>query len=720
VKQVVRSSRKGEIRVQETAVPRPGDGELVIRNSFSLLSAGTERSALEFDEKSLLGKARSRPDLVRKVVERARREGPIAAAQAAFSKLDEARPLGYSCAGIVESVGRDIPAGLFQPGMRVACSGAGYANHAEFIVAPASMCTPVPDGVGLDSACYVTVAAIALHGVRQAQPALGERAAVIGCGLIGQIAVQLLAANGVSVLAIDTNAARVDLARASGARMGARPGHDDVNAAALSMSDGFGLDFVIVCAASDTSEPIELAAMISRDRARVISVGATGLTLPRRPFYEKELSFNISRSYGPGRYDPVYEEASIDYPIGYVRWTEGRNFQAVVELMESGALNVGKLTTHRFPIDQATEAYDLIRGAREPFLGVVLEYMEDRQSCLSGQAEARQAGLPVLQTSDPNSVSFIGAGSFARTVLLPAFKSAGAGFRAISSAAGLSASDLAARFGFARTATQDEVMTSDAASIVIVTRHDSHARLAAEALRNGKNVFVEKPLALDEAELVDVLEAASSTKAILAVGFNRRFAPATIAVREHFAGRGEPLLMNVRINAGPVPLTHWIQNDEIGGGRIIGEACHFIDWMTFVCGALPVEVHAICVDARRADFPNRDQSIITIRFANGSAGTLTFSGRGDTRLPKERCEVFAAERSAVLDDFRKVTVYSRGRERVAWKGAQDKGHRQEVREFLRAVADGRRPIGYDELAAVTRATFAAEESLRSGMGVAIG
>ncbi len=717
MKQVARSSRKGEIRVAQSAKPNFGSHEILVRNAVSLLSAGTEKAALEFDQQSLIAKARSRPDLVRKVVDRARREGVGAAVTAAFNKLDEARPLGYSCAGIVEAVGSDVASGTLRPGMRVACSGANYANHAEYVAVPASLCTPVPDNVSLDSAAYVTVAAIALHGTRLAQPALGERAAVIGCGLIGQIAVQLLNASGIAVLAIDTNAARVDLALASGAKRGARPDVDDVNAVAASMSDGFGLDFVIVCAASESSDPIGVAAQICRDRGRVISVGATGLMLPRRPFYEKELSLNISRSYGPGRYDPLYEEASIDYPIGYVRWTEGRNFQAVLELMASGALDVAKLTTHRFPIERASEAYELIKSAREPFLGVLLEYPQDKKT---------ERPAPVLRAPSPRrgegsrGVSFIGAGSFARSVLLPAFKEAGADFRAISSASGLSASDLGSKFGFARTGSVEEVIAGDATAIVIATRHDSHARLAAEALRSGKSVFVEKPLAINEEQLEEVLEAARLSAGVLTAGFNRRFAPATAALREHFRGVDEPLLMNVRVNAGMVPATHWIQSGEIGGGRIVGEGCHFIDWMTYVCGAVPAEVYACCVDARRSDFPNRDQSVITVQFTNGSVGTLTYAARGDTRMAKERYEAFAAERSAVIDDFRRLTVYSRGRERMAWKGAQDKGHREEVKRFLHAVASGEPPIPYAELEAVTRATFAAEESLRSGVPIAVG
>ncbi len=732
MKQVVRSSRKGEVRVDESPVPRPGARDVLVRNAFSLLSAGTEKAALEFDEKSLIAKARSRPDLVRKAVDRARREGVGAALTAALNKLDEARPLGYSCAGIVEAVGSDITAGTLRPGMRVACSGANYANHAEFVSVPASLCTPIPDNVSFDSACYVTVASIALHGVRLANPTLGERAAVIGCGLIGQITIQMLVASGVSVLAIDTNPQRVELAVARGAVRGACLGRDDVRSIAAAFSDGFGVDFAIVCASSDSSDPIDLAAEICRDRGRVVSVGATGLTLPRRPFYEKELSFNISRSYGPGRYDPVYEEGGIDYPIGYVRWTEGRNFEAVLDLMARGALDVAKLTTHRFSIERATDAYELIRSGSQPFLGVLLEYpvSHDPSSDLRPpsprtRGEGEQSGTAAesregTRAALVDAVSFIGAGAFARAVLLPAFRKAGARFGTIASAAGLSAADLGRKFKFARIASEDEAMNDDSASVVIVTRHDSHASLAADALRHGKNVFVEKPLAITPNGLAEVLEAASSAAGVLMVGFNRRFAPASRLLRDAFAKAGEPLVMHARVNAGAIPMNHWIQNDEIGGGRIIGEACHFVDWMTFVCGSLPVEVYAAAVDANRADFPNRDQCAMTLRFATGSVGTIAYVARGDTRLAKEYFEVFAGGMSAVLDDFRKLTLYSAGRGRVLWRGAQDKGHSKEVAEFLRATRDKKAPISLAELRAVTLATFAAEESLRSGMPVAIG
>jgi predicted dehydrogenase/threonine dehydrogenase-like Zn-dependent dehydrogenase len=732
VKQVVRSSRKGKVRVDESAVPRPGARDVLVRNAFSLLSAGTEKSALEFDEKSLIAKARSRPDLVRKVVDRARREGVGAALTAALNKLDEARPLGYSCAGIVEAVGSDLTAGALRPGMRVACSGANYANHAEFVSVPASLCTPIPGNVSFDSACYVTVASIALHGVRLANPALGERAAVIGCGLIGQITVQMLVASGVSVLAIDTNPQRVELAVASGAARGACLGLDDVRSIAAGISDGFGVDFAIVCAASDSSDPIELSAEICRDRGRVISVGATGLTLPRRPFYEKELSFNISRSYGPGRYDPAYEEGGIDYPIGYVRWTEGRNFEAVLDLMARGALDVEKLTTHRFAIDRAPDAYELIRSGSQPFLGVLLEYPASHGPSSGlrlpsphtrGEGARSQSAAESHEASGAalvDAVSFIGAGAFARAVLLPAFRKAGARFGTIASAAGLSAADLGKKFEFARIASEDEAMNDDSASVVIVTRHDSHAPLTADALRRGKNVFVEKPLAITSDGLDGVLDASSGAKGVLMVGFNRRFAPASRLLRDAFAKAGEPLVIHARANAGAIPMNHWIQNDEIGGGRLIGEACHFVDWMTFLCGSLPVEVYAAAVDANRADFPNRDQCAMTLRFANGSVGTIAYVARGDTRLAKEYFEVFAGGMSAVLDDFRKLTLYSGGHERVLWRGAQDKGHLAEVAEFLRAARDKKAPISLAELRAVTLATFAAEESLRSGMPVAIG
>ncbi len=716
MKHVTRSSRKGGIRVEESAVPQPGARELLVRNACSLVSAGTERAALEFDEKSLVAKARSRPDLVRKVVDRARREGARTALTAAFSKLDEVRPLGYSCAGTVETAGSDITAGTLRPGLRVACSGANYANHAEIVSVPASLCTRIPDGVSFDSACYVTVASIALHGVRLGIPTLGERAAVIGCGLIGQIAAQILTAHGVKVLAIDTVEEKVELARKFGAAAGAVSGKDDVAAAVASLTDGFGVDFVLVCAATASSDPVALAAEISRDRGRVISIGATGLDLPRRPFYEKELSFFISRSYGPGRYDPIYEEASIDYPIGYVRWTEGRNFEAVLELISRGALDVRSLTTHRFPVERASEAYDLIRSGREPFLGVLIDYREEEDD--HEDAIVLDAGRAKVAPKRDASISVLGAGSFARSVLLPAFQKEGADFRAIASSSGLSASDLGRRFGFARIGTGETVLADDAASIAILTRHDSHAALVVEALERGKSVFVEKPLALEVEQLDGVRRALEQAQGILMVGFNRRFAPASVKVREFFSDISEPLVMNVRVNAGMVPRGHWIQDEEIGGGRIIGEGCHFIDWMTYVCGSKPTEIHAIAVDARRADFPNRDQSIITIRFESGAIGSLTYAARGDTRLPKEYYEVFAGERAAVLEDFQKLTTYRSGKKTLAWKGSQAKGHREEVAAFLRAVRNGSDPpIPYEEIFAVTQATFAAEESLRAGVPV---
>lgn len=694
----------GSLKVQTIPSPHGGDGLVSLRVFASLLSAGTERMFLDFAGKSLLQKARSRPDLVKKVLQKIKSDGFATASSIVREKLDESIPLGNSCAGVVISSSD----GAIAPGSLAAASGVRYANHAEQISVPAALVTPVPVGVTPAEACYVTLASIALHGVRSATPAIGEVGAVIGCGLIGQIAVQLLAAQGCRVVAVDPVKEKVEIARKLGADLGAVLGVDDVRTMALSATQGFGVDFVLVCAATSTSEPIVLAADLCRDRGRIVSIGATGLDLPRLPFYEKELSFVISRSTGPGRYDPVYEEGGVDYPIGYVRWSEGRNFDTVLDLMARGKLDVKMLTTHVFQVDRAEEAYELIRSGREPFLGVVLEYPE-REVERTVQLATRAA------VGGPRSLSVLGAGSFARSVLLPAFREAAADFINIASASGLSAAEVGKKFGFQQAVQESDVLADGSNAVAVLTRHDTHARFAADLLGRNRNVFVEKPLALDPDQLESIREALASSRGILMVGFNRRFAPATAEIRSAFSTIGEPLVMSVRVNAGTVPRDHWIQDRRIGGGRIIGEACHFVDWMTFVCGALPVEVHALAVAARRHDFPSRDQSVVTIRFENGSVGSLVYVARGGARLPKERYEVFAGGVAAVIDDFRSLTIYRMGRTKVAWRGRQDKGHRAEVRAFLDAVSEGGNPpIPYSELFAVTSATFAAEESFRTG------
>ncbi len=712
VKQVLHSYRTGHLELADVPMPAVEPGGLLVRTSVSLLSAGTEKSVLELGKKSLLAKAQDRPDLVQKVVDKVQRDGVVAAARTAWARLDEPMPLGYSCAGTVLRVGAGVRG--FRPGDRVACAGAKVANHAEVNAVPIRLCAPVPDEVPDEEAAFVTVGAIALQGVRTAAPALGESVAVIGLGLIGQLAVQILRAAGCKVLGIDVDSRKLDLALAGGARRAVLRG-GDVEAAARALSDGRGVDSVIICASSESNDPIELAGTLARDRARIVVVGAVPMDVPRHPFYEKELTVLLSRAYGPGRYDPSYEEQGHDYPAGYVRWTEERNFGAFLDLCADRRVDVRPLVTHRFEIDRAEDAYALLSGERrEPYLGILLTY-PDRPVAATVPLAAMPAA--VRPARGEVRIGFAGAGAFASAVLVPAFARAkGARLSTIVSARGITAAGVGRRFGFAEASTDYEALLKDPAidAVVVATRHHLHAEQAARALEAGKHVFVEKPLALDAAGLARLRGAAAASGRILQAGFNRRFAPLARKLAAHFADRAGPLSMVYRVNAGPLPRESWILDRAIGGGRIVGEICHFVDLLSFVCGAPPIRAQA------EGSGEPPDQVTATLAFADGSVGTIVYATDGDPGYPKERIEVFGAGRAAALDDFRSLDL-SRGRRSHHGSLAQDKGHRAEAQAFVAAVAaGGPPPIPLESLVRTTEATFAIETALRSGVAQPIG
>ncbi|MEZ0395381.1 MAG: bi-domain-containing oxidoreductase [Anaerolineales bacterium] len=714
MKQVLQNMKSGKTLVAETPVPTPQAGQALVRLAASLVSAGTERMVVEFAEKSLVGKARSRPDLVRQVLDKARREGLLPTLQAAFSRLDQPMALGYSSAGVVVALGAGMD-GL-AVGQRVACAGGGYAVHAEYNLVPRRLLTPLPDEVDFESAAFTTLGAIALHGFRLAEPQIGESVAVIGLGLLGLLAGQIAAAAGCRVLGIDLDPGRTALAASLGLPAVTRP---EAEEAARAFTASRGFDAVLICADTPSSDPVELAGLIARDRARVVAVGAVGLSLPRKLYYEKELSFINSRSYGPGRYDSHYEEQGHDYPLGYVRWTEGRNFEAVVGLMAAGRLQVRPLITHRFPIEQAAEAYAVITGKKkEPFLGVLLTYPSASFEAQGAKIEFRtnRAARP-----SPVALGVLGAGLFAHATLLPALrKVAGIERLGVASAGGLHAAHAARKFGFRYATSSDEEILNDPQinTVAILTRHDSHADLVVKALQAGKHVFVEKPLAITPEQLAEI-EAAllSAPSSIIMAGFNRRFAPLTSALQEFLAGPREPLYMHYRINAGYLPPAHWLHDPTQGGGRIVGEGCHFIDFLTCLAGAVPVSVTARALpDAGRY---RQDNVSMTFAFPDGSLGVVDYLANGDKSYPKERLEVFCGGRIAVLDDFRTLETIREGRRRKI-KMAQDKGWGGEWRAFVQAIqAGGPPPIPYEHLFGVARAAFAALQSLRSGQSVKI-
>ncbi len=715
MKQLLQNMKTGRTAVEEVPTPTPAAGQALVRVFASLVSAGTERMLVEFAEKSLLGKARSRPDLVKQVLEKMRREGMLVTLGAAFNRLDQPMPLGYSSAGTIVALGDDMAG--FAVGQRVACAGGGYAVHAEYNVVPRNLLTRLPDAVDFESAAFTTLGAIALHGFRLAQSQIGESVAIIGLGLLGLLAGQIAAAAGCRVMGIDVNPQRIALA--GSLRLSAVLREQAVESAqAFTANRGF--DNVLICADTSSNDPVELAAVIARDRAKVVATGAVGLTFARKLYYEKELSFINSRSYGPGRYDGSYEEDGKDYPLGYVRWTEGRNFEAVMDLLASGKLKIAPMITHRFPIEQAAEAYEIITGRKkEAFLGVLLTYPESESGVAVSRITfpvshlARQAGSVKL--------GVIGAGLFANATLLPALK----GIEqlelvGIASAGGLHAQHSARKFGFAYATSDDEEILKDPEinTIAILTRHGQHAGLVVKALQAGKHVFVEKPLAVNLDQLISIGEALKADNCpLMTVGFNRRFAPLTRRLQEFLAARSEPLYMHYRVNAGSIPLNHWTHDPVQGGGRIIGEGCHFVDFLTCLAGAAPLSVSASALpDNGRY---HEDNVSMTFTFPDGSVGVVDYLANGDKSFPKERVEVLCGGRIAVLDDFRSLEMQQGGHRNVV-KKAQDKGWKDEWVAFTETIRTGGQPsIPYEQLFGVTKATFAAMQALHEGHKVSI-
>ncbi len=714
MKQLLQNLKDGKTLVSEVPAPEPRAGQALVKTAVSLVSAGTERMVVEFAEKSLAGKARSRPDLVRQVIEKARREGIFATARAALNRLDEPMALGYASSGVIERLGEGMEG--FHVGQRVACAGGGYAVHAEYAVVPRALLTPLPDSVDFETAAFTTLGAIALHGFRLAELQLGESVAVIGLGLLGLLEIQIAAAAGCRVLGIDIAPDRVQRAASLGLQAVPR---ENAESAVQAFTANRGVDAVLICADTPSTDPVVLAGEISRDRGRVVAVGAVGLTLPRKIYYEKELSFINSRSYGPGRYDSSYEEKGQDYPLGYVRWTEGRNFEAMISLFAEGKVQAAPLITHRFPIEDAADAYEVITGKRnEDFLGVVITYPQD------ARAEKRIAYPKTHAPSDaPCKLGVIGAGLFANATLLPALKKVeGLALKGIASRGGLHAAHSAKKFGFEYAASDaDSILQDpDINAVAILTRHDEHASLLLRALRAGKAALVEKPLALSEEELAEI-EAflrENENAPMFSVGFNRRFAPLAKRLAAFLEGRAEPLSLHYRVNAGYLPSTHWLHDPQQGGGRIIGEGCHFIDFATFLAGAPPMSVtaHALPDGGKYRE----DVLSMTFEFPDGSLAVIDYLANGDKSFPKERVEVFCEGKIAVLNDFRQLELISEGR-RKRYKGKQDKGWRGEWKAFTRALREGGAPpIPYADLFGVTRASFAAIRALRERVRVEIG
>jgi len=708
MKQVLQNRKTGRPFVGEVPVPALQRGRVLVRTVASLISAGTERASVELVSKGLFQEARQRPDLVKAVVAKVKSEGLLNTFASVRDKMAASSTLGYSAAGIVAEVADDVTE--FHIGDRVACAGVGFASHAEVLSVPKNLCVHLPDEVSFEAGAFGTLGAIALQGVRLAEPTLGESIVVIGLGLVGQLTIQLLKANGCRVFGLDLDLARVALAIELGADRAVVSNEEAANEIEK-WTRGRGADAVLITAATDSNQPVELAARVSRLKGRVIVVGMTGLDIPRAPFFSRELKLIISMSYGPGRYDPNYEERGHDYPLPYVRWTEKRNIESFLELIGDKRVNVERLTTHRFRIEDAERAYALISAeSTEPYLGVLLNYDPDRE------VTTRVPLTPAVQRAEKAiRLGVIGAGGYVPAMLLPHFKSEGVEFRSIATASGVSAHDVGKRFGFAQAVSNaEEVLDDPDINLVVIgTRHDSHAELARKALERGKNVFVEKPLALDDDQLDQVLLAAANSTGKLMVGFNRRYSPLARRAKEFFADRNTPLSIVYRVNAGRIPKEHWTQDAVEGGGRIVGEVCHFIDLMQFLTDSTPVSVFAESMSAKSDKTVDADSVFITLRFADGSNGSIAYLSEGDKSLPKERVEIFGGGRTFVLDDYRRATLHKDGREEQVTLKSQDKGQQSQVHEVCACVLQGTEaPIRVNDLTATTRATFRILDSLR--------
>lgn len=724
MKQLLQDFSTGRVEWMEVPPPALAPRCVLVQTHFSVVSAGTERSTVDLGRKSLFAKALARPDLVRQVLAKARSEGFVQTLQKVQTRLESYKALGYSSAGVVVDAGTEVSE--FKPGDRVACAGAEYAHHAEVVAVPANLCVRAPDALPLDQAAFGTLGAIALQAIRQAELAVGESVAVIGLGLIGQLVVQLAKAAGCRVFGVDLKCYNVERALAGGADRAFLRGDAGLLSHASEFTSGCGFDAVILTASGPSNDPVELAAEVARDRARVVVVGDLGLSVPRAPFYFKELDLRLSRSYGPGRYDPRYEILGHDYPQGYVRWTAKRNLDAFLQLAAEGKLRLEGLVSHQFAVAEAALAYDLLLQPNgENCLGILLRYATDEQPT---QPKRVPSGPPrIARKPSPASrgastavrLGVIGAGNYCQGVLLPVLrKLPGVELRGVATATSAKARNALDRFGFDYCTCEPQEILSDphTNAVVIATRHDTHAALAAQAIRAGKCVFVEKPLALTREELEDVAAAVSDANggARLIVGFNRRFAPVAREVRECLARQQGPWTIQYRVNAGQLPKDHWLLLPPVGGGRLLGEACHFVDFVQFLTGARPLSVQAHPAGGSRVDGGFH----LSLRLADGSFAGILYAVDGDPSCPKERVEVIGGGLVAAIDDFRCGSLYANGRTRRLGGTRQDKGQSRQMQVFAECILSGEPfPMPFEEIYWATLATLQAQTSLQTGVNI---
>jgi len=706
MKQLIQSFKTGELGLFEVPAPVCQENGALVQTTVSLVSAGTEKMLVDFAKKSLLAKAKDRPDLVKQVIGKMKKEGVKNTLEKVFTKLDSPIPLGYSAAGRVIELGSNM-SGL-NIGDRVACGGAGYANHSEINYVPKNLMVKIPDGVDDIDASFVTVGAIALQGVRQTEPKLGERVAVMGLGLLGQLTVQLLKANGCKVIGSDVDPDKIALAKKLGADETCHA--SELISKASEFSNGHGVDAVIIAASTMSNQPVIDAAEISRMRGRVVFLGMVGMDIPRNDYYKKEIDLRLSMAYGPGRYDPEYEEKGNDYPFDLVRWTEQRNFEAFLGLIDEGKITPKEILTHEFDFDNAMDAYDLLEGkVKEKYLGIVLKYNRDIN--LDDEKIIKRTTKAV--SSDSVNVGLIGAGNFTKSVILPNMKKVG-GYELVGlcTATGVSAQGTGKKYDFKYMTTDSSEIfkNSEINSVFITTQHDKHASAVIDSIKSGKHCFVEKPLCIYEEEL-EAIKDIYTGEIIVQVGFNRRFSPMIEKMKNKISGQ---VSVNYRVNAGVIPKDVWIQDRTIGGGRIIGEVCHFIDTCSHLIGSDVVSVYASTVTKDDQSIPDEDNVNVILNYANGSTATIGYYAYGDTTMPKEYIEVFGNGVSMAMTDFRELIVYSGGKANKTKTANQDKGFVAEFKAFKDAVKSGESAISFESIYNTTKTTFKILDSIRSG------
>ena len=709
MKQIVQNYKKGTLTLEEVPVPACQSGGVLVRTMFSAVSVGTEKMKLKNASMNYLQMARSKPEQVKQVLNTLHQLGPVATYRKVMNKLDSMTPLGYSCAGEVIEVGRNVP--NIKVGDLVACAGGGYANHAEINYVPKNLVVKIPAGVDPESASFATIGAIAMHGFRRAELQIGETVAVIGLGLIGQILVQIIVASGCRAFGFDIDESKNKIALENGAIWTARA-ELGIAENVVQMSGGYGVDAVILATGTRSNVPVEFSSAIARDRTRVVDIGITKMDIPWEPYYMKEMEVRMSRSYGPGRYDHIYEEEGVDYPIGYVRWTEQRNMEAILSLLQQKKIDFQQLITHRFAFKDAEQAYARIAQGEDDFLGVTFFYDELKD-------EKDQAQVIDLRTKPLGevkvSIGVIGAGNFAKTILLPFLrKEKEVVLDTVATATGISAKDTATKFGFCKACTDYKQILDNKAvnTVMILTRHSSHAAFVTESLAAGKNVYVEKPLCVNIEDLASIEDVLMPSGCILMVGYNRRFSPAIKKLKKLIDSLGVPIIVHYKVNAGFIPPDHWYQQPE-NGGRIIGEGCHFVDTLQFLTGSNPVSVYAAAVVSNDKSMPDEDNIVATVQFSKGSIGVLEYLSDGDSSYPKEQIMVAAGRTNMFFNNFRYIEHFFNGKKKK-YTGFHGKGHKEEMQALIKSLSSGKMPISWKSLKLTSLATQAIIDSYRSG------